>query len=45
MVSERIFAKVQGPPLLPQAMAGLKTALDKCVRERPPLTETTPPAR
>jgi signal peptidase I len=36
-------APVMGRPRLPLAMAALEPALDKCLRERPPLEKTTPP--
>jgi signal peptidase I len=39
----RLGAPVMGRPRLPPAMKGLEPALDKCLRERPPLEKTTPP--
>jgi hypothetical protein len=32
-----------GRPRLPAAMRGLEQAVDKCLRERPPIEKTTPP--
>ena len=39
----RIGAPVMGKPRLPAAMKGLEPALEKCLRDRPPLAQTTPP--
>jgi signal peptidase I len=36
-------APVMGRPRLPPAMKGLEPALEKCLRERPPIEKTTPP--
>jgi signal peptidase I len=44
-VSGRFGASVQGPPVLPPAAASLQGALDKCLRERPPVEQATPPKR
>jgi signal peptidase I len=41
----RFGANVQGPPVLPAAASSLQGALDKCLRERPSLEQTTPPRR
>lgn len=40
----RLGAPVMGKPRLPKAMKHLEPAIDKCLRERPPLDKTTPPA-
>jgi signal peptidase I len=40
----RLGAPVMGRPRLPPAMKHLEPALDKCLRERPPIEKTTPPA-
>jgi signal peptidase I len=40
----RLGAPVMGRPRLPPSMRGLEPALDKCLRERPPMDKTTPPA-
>ncbi len=39
----RLGAPVMGRPRLPKAMQGLEPAVDKCLRERPPLDKTSPP--
>ena len=39
----RFGAPVMGSPRLPTAMKTLEPALDKCLRERPPIEKTTPP--
>jgi signal peptidase I len=39
----RFGAPVMGRPRLPAAMKSLEPALDKCLRDRPPLEKTTPP--
>ena len=39
----RLGAPVMGRPRLPTAMRSLEPALDKCLRERPPIEKTTPP--
>jgi signal peptidase I len=39
----RLGAPVMGRPRLPATMKGLEPALDKCLRDRPPLDKTTPP--
>ena len=39
----RFGAPVMGTPRLPAAMKSLEPALDKCLRDRPPLEKTTPP--
>jgi signal peptidase I len=36
-------APVMGHPRLPAAMKALEPALDKCLRDRPPIEQTTPP--
>lgn len=41
---DRIGIRVMGEPKMPpDQMAALQPAIDKCFRERPPLSETTPP--
>jgi signal peptidase I len=40
----RMGQPVMGHPRLPQSMRGLGPALEKCLRERPSLDRTTPPA-
>jgi signal peptidase I len=40
----RFGVPVMGRPKLPTDMAALQPALDKCLRERPPIEKTTPPA-
>lgn len=41
---DRLFVNVLGRPKLPAAQeAALGPALDKCMRERPPVAQTTPP--
>jgi signal peptidase I len=39
----RFGVPVMGRPRMPAAMASLQPALDKCLRDRPPLDKTTPP--
>jgi signal peptidase I len=39
----RSGASVQGPPVLPPQAAALKPALERCRKDRPPVSETTPP--
>jgi signal peptidase I len=39
----RLFTPVMGRPRLPADMAGLEAGMDKCFRDRPPLSQTTPP--
>lgn len=44
VASDRIFVNVMGAPKLPPGVSPELTAgLAKCLRERPPLSETTPP--
>jgi signal peptidase I len=44
IAQDRLFVNVMGRPKLPGAHeASLQAGLDKCLRERPPLSETTPP--
>jgi signal peptidase I len=40
----RMGAPVMGRPRLPPAMKSLEPAIEKCLRERPPLDKTTPPS-
>ena len=40
----RLGAPVMGRPRLPPAMAQLEGGLSKCLRERPPMAKTRPPA-
>jgi signal peptidase I len=42
-VPGRFGAPVQGPPLLPPEAAALKPGLERCLRDRPPPEQTTPP--
>jgi signal peptidase I len=39
----RLGAPVMGRPRLPLAMKHLEPAMDKCMRDRPPMDKTTPP--
>jgi signal peptidase I len=39
----RFGVPVMGRPRVPTEMAALQPALDKCLRERPPIEKTTPP--
>jgi signal peptidase I len=39
----RFGVPVMGRPRLPTEMAALQPALDKCLRDRPPIEKTTPP--
>jgi signal peptidase I len=39
----RLGTPIMGMPRLPADMANLQPAMDKCFRERPPLSQTTPP--
>lgn len=44
VAQDRLFVNVMGRPQIPGAFdAALSRALDKCMRERPPLSQTTPP--
>ena len=44
IMQDRIFVSVLGRPTLPASQAAaLGPATDKCMRERPPLSQTTPP--
>jgi signal peptidase I len=50
IAQDRLFVNVMGRPKLPGKLsereaAKLQESLDRCMRERPPLSETTPPAR
>jgi signal peptidase I len=50
IAQDRLFVNVMGRPKLPGKLpdreaAKLQEALDKCLRERPPVSETTPPPR
>ena len=41
---DRLFVALHGPPVLPAAQeATLRPAVDKCLKERPPIAATTPP--
>ena len=47
---DRLFVNVMGRPKLPgnlneRDLAKLQETLDQCLRERPPVAETTPPVR
>jgi signal peptidase I len=45
IAQDRLFVNVLGRPKLPaQQEAALGPAVDKCLRERPPVSQTTPPA-
>jgi signal peptidase I len=39
----RLGAPVMGRPRVPPSFKSLNAALDKCLRERPPIEKTTPP--
>jgi len=39
----RFGVPVMGRPRVPPDMAALQPALDKCLREKPPIEKTTPP--
>jgi len=44
IAKDRLFVSVHGPPTLPAAQeAALRPAVDRCLKERPPIAETTPP--
>ncbi len=44
LAPDRLFVNVMGHPKLPpELQPSLGPALEKCLRERPPLSETTPP--
>ena len=43
MAWSRLGAPVMGKPRLPPEMRALEPALEKCLRERPPIHKTTPP--
>ena len=46
IAKDRLFVNVMGRPKLPPAMeAPLRPGLEKCLRERPPVAQTTPPGR
>jgi signal peptidase I len=46
VASDRIFVNIMGSPTLPDdANSALQGALDKCMRERQSLEQTTPPTR
>lgn len=45
IAQDRLFVNVMGHPKLPAAQeASLEAPLEKCLRERPPIAQTTPPA-
>jgi signal peptidase I len=45
IATDRLFVNVLGRPTIPAGQApGLQASLDKCLRERPPVSLTTPPA-
>jgi signal peptidase I len=39
----RFGVPIMGRPRVPSDMAALQPALDKCLREKPPIEKTTPP--
>ncbi|MDI1430996.1 signal peptidase I [Polyangium sorediatum] len=44
IAQDRLFVNVMGRPKLPGGLdASLQAGLDKCMRERPPVSQTTPP--
>ncbi len=43
IAQDRLFVNVLGRPKLPAGHDALQPAVDKCMRERPPVAETTPP--
>jgi signal peptidase I len=45
IAQDRLFVSLHGSPTLPAGHDALRPALEKCLRERPPLSQTTPPAR
>ena len=50
IAQDRLFVNVMGRPKLPGKLpereaAKLQESLDRCLRERPPVSETTPPSR
>jgi signal peptidase I len=46
IAQDRLFVNVMGRPKLPPAQeASMRPALEKCLRERPPIAQTTPPTR
>jgi signal peptidase I len=44
IAQDRLFVNVLGRPKLPAGNEGLQGAVDKCMRDRPPIEQTTPPA-
>ena len=43
---DRIFVNVMGPAKLPPGVpADVRAGIDRCLNERPPVSETTPPAK
>src|SRR5262249_59553105 len=41
---DRLFVKMHGPPELPGGQdPALRPAIEKCLKERPPIEKTTPP--
>jgi signal peptidase I len=43
--STRLGLPVMGRPRMPVAMKHLEPAIERCIKERPPLSATTPPPR
>lgn len=43
IAQDRLFVNVLGRPKLPGGHEALQASVDKCLRERPPLSQTTPP--
>jgi signal peptidase I len=44
IAQDRLFVNVMGRPILPASQeASLSAPLEKCLRERPPVSQTTPP--
>jgi signal peptidase I len=45
IAKDRLFVEIHGRPVLPGGQdAALGVALEKCLRERPPVAQTTPPS-
>ncbi|UQA62336.1 signal peptidase I [Polyangium aurulentum] len=43
IAQDRLFVNVMGRPKLPGGSDSLQAGLEKCMRERPPVSQTTPP--
>ncbi len=45
IAQDRLFVNVMGRPTLTTSQESLEPAVDRCMRERPPVAQTTPPGR